>query len=170
MNFQTLQTLLDYHYWARDRILDAAERLTPEQLTRDLGNSFPSVRDTLVHLFFADWIWCSRWEGASPQTMLDPKTFPDVASIRAAWTEHEQKVRTILTRLGENGITRAIEYRGFNGLVQAQPFWQMLQHVVNHGSYHRGQVTTMLRQLGAAPPQSLDLIAFYRERSAISAH
>ena len=170
MNLQTLQTLLDYHYWARDRVLDAAERLTPEQLTRDLGNSFPSVRDTLVHLFSADWIWCSRWEGASPKAMLDPKTFPDVASIRAAWKEHEQKVRTILTQLGENGITRGIEYTTLNGVAQAQPFWQILQHVVNHGSYHRGQVTTMLRQLGAAPPQSLDLIAFYREHSATFAH
>ena len=104
MNFRHLQTLLDYHYWARDRVLDAAERLTPEQFTKDLGNSFPSVRDTLVHLFSADWIWCSRWEGESPQAMLDPATFPDVASLRAAWTEHERKVRAILAQLGENGI------------------------------------------------------------------
>ena len=168
MNFQALQTLLDYHYWARDRVLEAAERLTPEHLTRDLGNSFPSVRDTLVHLFSADWIWCARWEGESPQTMLDPKTFPDVATIRAAWKEHEQKVRAILTQLGENGISRAIEYRTLNGLAQAQPFWQMLQHVVNHGSYHRGQVVTMLRQLGGAPPPSMDLIAFYRAQASAS--
>jgi uncharacterized damage-inducible protein DinB len=42
----------------------------------------------------------------------------------------------------------------------------MLQHVVNHGSYHRGQVTTLLRQLGAPAPKSVDLIAFYRERAA----
>jgi len=79
-------------------------------------------------------------------------------------------VRAILAQLGENGITRTIEYRTFNGLVQAQPFWQLLQHLVNHGSYHRGQVTTLLRQLGAAPPASLDLIAFYRERGAAAAH
>jgi uncharacterized damage-inducible protein DinB len=170
MNFHTLQTLVDYNYWARDRVLDAAERLTPEQLTRDLGSSFPSVRDTLVHIFSAERVWCARWEGESPQAMLDPAAFPDVAGIRAAWGEQEQKVRGILAQLGENGITRAIEYRAFNGRVQAQPFWQMLQHVVNHGSYHRGQVTTLLRQLGAAPPASVDLIAFYREHSAETAH
>src|SRR5687767_14533102 len=170
MNFQTLETLLDYHYWARDRVFEAAERLTPDQFTKDLGNSFPSVRDTLVHVFSADRIWCARWEGESPQTMLDPTTFPDVASVRAAWTEHERKVRGILAQLGENGVTRIIEYRTLNGLAQAQPFWQILQHMVNHGSYHRGQVTTMLRQLGAAPPKSVDLITFYRERSATTAH
>jgi uncharacterized damage-inducible protein DinB len=169
MNFETLHTLLDYHYWARGRILDAAEPLTAEQFTRNLGNSFPSVRDTLVHLLSADWVWCARWQGEVPQAMLDPVTFPDVASIRAVWAEHEPKVRAVLDRFGENGTTRLIEYRTFNGVSQAQPFWQILQHVVNHGSYHRGQITTMLRQLGATPPKSVDLIAFYRERSAITA-
>ena len=49
-----------------------------------------------------------------------------------------------------------------NGQAGASPFWQMLQHVVNHASYHRGQVTTMLRQIGAAPGKPMDLIAFYR--------
>ena len=170
MNLQTLQMLLDYHYWAGDRVLAAAETLAPEQFTRNLGNSFPSVRDTLVHLLSADWVWCARWAGETPQAMLDPVVFPDVASLRAAWTDHERKVRAILAQLGENGITRTIEYRTFNGLAQAQPFWQLLQHLVNHGSYHRGQVTTLLRQLGATPPASLDLIAFYRERGAAAAH
>jgi uncharacterized damage-inducible protein DinB len=166
MNFQTLQTLLDYHYWARDRVLDAAATLSADQYTRDLGNSFPSVRDTLVHIFSADCIWCDRWEGVSPKGMLDPSAFPDAATLRLAWTGHERRVRAVLDRLGENGVMRSIEYRLLNGTPGSQPFWQMLQHVVNHGSYHRGQVTTMLRQLGAAPPKSLDLIAFYRERSA----
>jgi uncharacterized damage-inducible protein DinB len=64
--------------------------------------------------------------------------------------------------MGEQGVDRVIEYRMLNGDVRTSIFWQMLQHVVNHASYHRGQVTTMLRQLGAAPPQSMDLIAFYR--------
>src|SRR5687767_13708820 len=78
MNLQELQTLIDYHYWARDRLLEAVEPLLPEQFTKDLGNSFPSVRDTLVHLYGADWIWCSRWEGESPSAMPEPAAFPDV--------------------------------------------------------------------------------------------
>lgn len=166
MNLQELHTLLDYHYWARDRLLDAVERLPPEQVTRDLGNSFPSIRDTLVHLYSADWIWCARWEGESPTALLEPSTFADVATIRRAWKEHERRVRSLLERLGEEGIGRTVEYRTTDGKPQAQVFWQMLQHVVNHASYHRGQVTTMIRQLKATPPKSMDLIAFYRERGA----
>jgi uncharacterized damage-inducible protein DinB len=63
-------------------------------------------------------------------------------------------------------VDRVIEYRLMSGQPGASPLWQMLQHLINHGSYHRGQVTTMLRQLGAAPPKSMDLITFYREQAA----
>jgi uncharacterized damage-inducible protein DinB len=168
MQLADLQTLIDYHYWARDRVLDAVEPLSTEQLTRDLGNSFSSLRDTLVHLIGADWIWCSRWEGESPESLPDVQPFADLASIRAAWAAQEQRVRAMLDRFGSLGVDTIVEYRR-SGRVHAEPFWQQLQHVVNHGSYHRGQVTTMLRQLGAQPPKSLDLIAFYRERANVPA-
>ena len=163
MHFQELRALVDYHYWARDRLLDAVDRLTPEQLTKDLGNSFPSVRDTLVHLVFAEQVWCARWAGAAPPPKPDAGAFADAAAIRKAWREREAQLRGLLDSTGEAGLGRVIAYRMMDGTSSAQPFWQMLQHVVNHGSYHRGQVTTMLRQMGAAPAQSLDLIAFYRE-------
>jgi uncharacterized damage-inducible protein DinB len=165
MHYEDLKTLVDYHYWARDRLLDAVEPLPLEQLTRDLGNSFPSIRDTLVHLYGADWIWCSRWEGVSPDALPDPGLFSDLAAIRAAWEAHERQVRAALERFGASGVDTLVEYVR-HGKHLAEPFWQTLQHVVNHGSYHRGQVTTMLRQLGQAPPKSLDLIAFYRQRAS----
>ena len=92
--------------------------------------------------------------------------FPDVATIRRTWTEHERNVRALLDDLGEDGVARVIPYTLFSGVASASPFWQMLQHVVNHASYHRGQVTTMLRQLGAAPAKSCDMITFYRELGA----
>jgi uncharacterized damage-inducible protein DinB len=166
MNLEQLRTLVDYNYWARDRLLDAVEPLSPDQFTRDLGNSFSSIRDTVVHLYGAEWIWCARWEGEPPQSLPDPSGFPDLASIRRAWTEQERRVRAVLERLGEDGIGRPIEYRTMDGRPQAQIFWQMLQHLVNHGSYHRGQVTTLLRQLKQPPPKSMDLITFYREQAA----
>ena len=74
-------------------------------------------------------------------------------------------MRAQLARLGPETVERAIKYQDLRGNDQSDVRWQMLQHVVNHGTYHRGQITTMLRQLGAAPPESTDLIAFYRDRS-----
>jgi uncharacterized damage-inducible protein DinB len=98
--------------------------------------------------------------------MLVPDLFPDPATIRTAWLEHEQKMRVFFQELDEIGITQVIEYKSLAGHPSSSVLWHMLQHVVNHATYHRGQVTTMLRQLDAVPPTSTDLITFYRESHA----
>jgi len=165
MTLQDLRTMLDYHYWARDRLLDALQAVAPEQLTRDLGSSFKSIHETMVHTYAAEWAWHSRWQGTSPTALLPADQFPDLAAVRSAWTELEAKLRAFVDSLGENGVERVFEYKLLSGQAGATPFWQMLQHVVNHASYHRGQVTTMLRQLGAAPAKPMDMIAFYRTRA-----
>ena len=166
MTLQDLQTLLDYQYWARDRVLAAVEPLTPEQYLRDLGSSFKSIRDTMVHVYGAEWIWYARWQGQSPTALLKPDDFPDVATLTVAWRELEQNVRAFVAGLGDEGIHRRFAYTLVSGAAGESVFWQMLQHVANHGSYHRGQVTTMLRQLGVEPAKAMDLIAFYRERQS----
>jgi uncharacterized damage-inducible protein DinB len=159
--------LVEYHYWARDRLLQAVEPLTPEQYTRPLGSSFTSVRDTLVHIYSGEWIWLLRWQGESPTTLLQPEAYPDLATLRAAWDDHRAKLVAFVARLDDRTLHEAIAYRTIDGQPWQQPLWHMLQHVVNHATYHRGQVTTMLRQLGAAAPKSQDLIAFYRLRMQV---
>jgi len=166
VTLEDLQTLLDYHYWARDRLLEALAPLTPEQFTRDMGSSFKSIRDTAAHTYSAEWAWYSRWTGTSPDAMLPFDQFPDVTSLRTAWTAQERKTRAFLDSLGEDAVTKLIDYRLLNGAAGASQLCQMLQHMVNHASYHRGQITTMLRQMGAQPAKSMDMIGFYRAREA----
>ena len=165
MTTSDLRLLLDYNYWARDRMLHAAAGLTPEQFTRDLGSSFPSVRDTLAHLYFAEWIWYSRWRGTSP-TEGPGLQVPDVPSLEAVWRPLERDIRAFVSGLTDADLERPLEYRLINGTPGVSTLAQMVPHVVNHASYHRGQVTTMLRQLGAPLEESVDLIAFHRERAA----
>jgi uncharacterized damage-inducible protein DinB len=165
MTLGDLETLVDYHYWARDRMLDALDQLTPDEWRQDLGSSFKSVHETVAHIYAAEWAWYQRWQRQSPTALYGADKLPDLPTVRRAWADHEAKVRAFLASLGEEGINRIFDYRLLNGAEGSTPFWQMLQHVVNHASYHRGQVTTMLRQLGANPPKSMDLIAFYRTRA-----
>jgi uncharacterized damage-inducible protein DinB len=164
MTRNDLRILVDYHYWARDRVLDAAAALTPEQYSRDLASSFRSVRDTLVHIYSAECVWYQRWQGKPAAAMLAAEAFPDVDRLRMAWAEHEGRIRAFVNGVDEAGMTRVYEYKLMSGAAGSSPFWQMAQHVVNHATYHRGQVTTMFRQLGAAPGKSMDMIAYYRER------
>ena len=165
MDLQDLRTLVDYHYWARDRVLDAVAPLGQNELCRDLKSSFGSVRDTLVHILSAEFVWCSRWHGHSPTEHLAADEYGSLPAVRARWVEHERKVRAFIATLDDGDADRVFEYRVFSGQWTSSVLSQMLQHLVNHASYHRGQVTAMLRQLGAAPPKSQDLITFYRDRS-----
>jgi uncharacterized damage-inducible protein DinB len=163
VTFDDLNALVDYNYWARDRLLDAVAELTAEQFTRDLGNSFGSVRDTIAHICDAEQIWLARWEGKQPTGFQSAARHSDLQAARTEWMSLEQRVRAALAQLGPEGVESIIEYKDMRGAPRSDVFWQMVQHVVNHGSYHRGQITTMLRQLGATPPKHMDLIVYYRE-------
>jgi uncharacterized damage-inducible protein DinB len=164
MTANDLRHLIDYHYWARDRVLDAVRALEVSAFTAPRESSFTSIRDTLAHTYLAEWAWYSRWQGHSPSAFPALDQFADVDSLSTAWQDTEAKVRAFIEPMSDTDTTRVIGYRLFSGVEAASPMWQMVQHVVNHASYHRGQVTTMLRQAGATPAKSMDLITYYRER------
>lgn len=159
-----MQQLFDYNAWANHRVMAAAEKLTNEQFLKPLGSSFSSVRDTLAHICGAEWIWLERFQGRSPSALPKVGEFNDLASLRTHWLGQEQGLLAFVGSLTQSDLDREMEYKTLKFGVYRNPLWQSMQHVVNHGTYHRGQVTTMLRQLGAAPILT-DLMHFYRERS-----
>ena len=168
MTLHEARTLVHYHYWSRDRLLDAVTQLTHEQFTQHIASSFPSIRQTLVHLWAAETTWVARWEGNAPAALPDGKELTDLPALRAAWADVERRLHGVLVALGDDGVDGLLQYGGFDGKPRREPFAMMLQHVVNHGSYHRGQITMMLRQMGLPPAKPMDLIAFYREAAALS--
>ena len=90
----------------------------------------------------------------------------DVEQVRTAWVPLERDIRAFVEGLGAEGLVRSLEYRSLAGQPATSQFWEMIAHVVNHGTYHRGQIATFLRQLGGTPAQSTDMIVFFRERGA----
>lgn len=112
---------------------------------------------------FVEWLWLERWLGRSP-TGPPPGEFPDLASVRARWQEIEKDLLKFVRALSAEDLDRVLHYHNTKGNPFSDRMWQMLQHLVNHGTYHRGQITTLLRQLGATPVAT-DMIAFYREQS-----
>lgn len=165
MNIEDFRTLYDYNSWANHRTLDTCAALAPEQFTRDLGSSFRSVRDTLVHILGAEWIWLERWHGRTPAGLPTAADFPDLESVRRRAAEIDRNLVDYVASLTQDDVQRVIELKTLAGTPYAQPLAQCLQHLANHSTYHRGQVTTLLRQLGAKAV-STDLITFYRERAA----
>ena len=164
MNIQDFCTLYEFDSWANHRVLDACAALSDEQFMRDLGNSFPSVRDTLFHICGAEWIWLERFHGRTPTALPNATDYPNLESVRRRWVEIERDMLDYVASLTPEDLQRVLHSKTLAGVPISQPLWQCLQHLANHSTYHRGQITTMLRQLGAKPVGT-DLIAFYRERN-----
>ena len=164
MTPEEIRLLYDYNAWANRRSMEAAAALTLEQFTKPMGSSFSSVRDTLAHIYGAEWIWLERFQGRSPASLPDPTQFADLASLRERWAEHEPRLLGFVRGVTQADLERVLEYKTLKFGVYRNPLWQSMQHVVNHGSYHRGQVTTLLRQHGGRPILT-DLMHFYRERA-----
>lgn len=164
MNVQEFKVLYDYDFWANHRALDACAALNDEQFTRNLGNSFSSVRDTLCHICGAEWIWLERWHGRSPGALPNAADCSNLEAVRRRWAEVERDLLDYVASLTSDDLQRVVNFKTLAGVPYSQQLWQCLQHVANHSTYHRGQITTMLRQLGAKPV-STDMIAFYRERN-----
>jgi uncharacterized damage-inducible protein DinB len=150
---ETLRELYEFNYWARDRQLKACEALSSEQLLRPMGSSFSSVRDSLAHLLVVEWLWLERWLGriVTKQDTLEfaGENFPSVRSISARWESIEQAMRDYLRGLSDSDLTKPFTYTNLQGVQATYPLWRLLFHLVNHQTYHRGQVTALLRQLGA---------------------
>ena len=157
-----IRELFAFNRWAHGRIFAAVEQLTPVELEREIPSSFPSVRATLAHLAGAEWVWVSRWEGTSPTEIPAELASSDLSGIRNWLRAVESRQDRILDVLTEASLESGLVYTDFAGNTHNNVLGATLRHVVNHASYHRGQIATMLRQLGRKPPTT-DLIVFHRE-------
>jgi uncharacterized damage-inducible protein DinB len=157
---EVIGPLVDYNYWANRRLLQTVETLAGDTYTREVGPefSFPTLQGMLVHIMSAELLWLGRWRGVSPGTHERAESYPSVAALKERWRQAEADFQGFV---GGQDLARVIE--GLNSAGQAfrLPLWQMVQHVVNHGTHHRSEAATMLTRLGRAP-ESLDLVVYYR--------
>lgn len=156
----TLRLHLDYSAWATQRLLEAAAKLSAEELTRDFQTADKCVLDTLAHIYAADRIWLSRVRAEPRATFIDPED-RDLTVLQNEWPALQERWKLWLRDFSEGDETREISYKDMKGNPYTQPVWQILLHLVNHGTHHRGQVSGFLRAMGKTPP-ALDLIAYYR--------
>jgi uncharacterized damage-inducible protein DinB len=182
MDINDVRTLYAYNLWASRRMFSALEKLSDAQFTAEAQSSFASIRETAFHILAAEWIWLQRWQGASPRASvpnanasgrtwngLTPGEKPmyeelaSVAALRAFAESLEQKRQAFLDSLEDDRLQRPLSYTDMAGKPFALPLVQLMQHVVNHGTYHRGQVTALLRQVGGET-MSLDMSYFFREQ------
>lgn len=162
MRIGEVQALYAYNEWANERILSATAELDQEVFTTPRGSSFSSIRDTLAHIVTSEWVWLRRWHGESPTAPPEWESLREASALRRKLAEIEADRRVFLDELSDEDLVKPLAYRNIKGDEFRQPLVEQLLHVVNHSTYHRGQIATLFRQAALAAPTT-DLIVFQRE-------
>jgi uncharacterized damage-inducible protein DinB len=150
---QYLQQVYDYTYWANHRYFVVAEGLTDEQLHRMQGHSWGDVHALLVHMLSSEWVWLQRWNGSSPKGHLNKDDFPTLDALRVRWTEQEAEMRAFIRAQTDESLEAVITYANFSGETFHVPMWQMLMHVANHETHHRGELAAMFALMDVPHPE-----------------
>jgi len=172
MEIEHFRLLYAYNRWANNRILDQAEKLTPEQLHAPNNGSFGCVHETLVHLMETEYFWSGLiWRGKAIDIDWEPYEFhsddyEDVAAIRARWAEIESDTFSFfdeLTEEGEQSTERIIDWTD-NGPLLHRPLWLMMLDVATHATQHRSEIAMALTRYGQSPGE-MDLSGYVREHT-----
>lgn len=156
-----LRSHLAYSEWASRKMLDAAHRLSPEELTRNFGTADGSVLGTLAHIFAADRAWISRLRDNPPGDFITGQD-RQLETLDREWPLVTEDWRSWAAGLTDEVAASVTVFRDLKGRQWRMPVWQPVLHVVNHGTHHRGQIAGFLRAMGHPPPRT-DLVIYYRE-------
>jgi uncharacterized damage-inducible protein DinB len=154
---------LAYTTWASRRLMDAVARLSPEELNRDFHTADHSVLGTLVHVYAGDRIWLARVSGAPTKPFVTEADY-SLAVLQNDWPALLDQWQQWAQAITDQSAQESVAYKDTQGNAFTRPLWQLILHVVNHGTHHRGQVSGFLRAMGQTPPP-LDLTAYYREQA-----
>jgi uncharacterized damage-inducible protein DinB len=162
MNKQDILILYEYNAWSNAKILDAASRVTQEQFLAPVPFPHGSLRGTLVHALFAQWIWRTRWEGTSPAFKLQPEQFTTFESLRARWADEEPRLMKFVADLTDEKLYVRFKYTSTEGSPHERVLWEAMAHLVNHGTQHKTEAAAILTGLGHSPGD-IDLILYFNK-------
>ncbi|HEX3131235.1 MAG TPA: DinB family protein [Thermoanaerobaculia bacterium] len=164
LSASTACDLLLYTLWADRQILQAVRQVGTEDLTRDAGISFGSMLGTLAHILGAERMWLSRFAGAGLDRVPSIEDFPTLPAWIVGWEETAAGLEAFLASLSDEQLVAPVTWTNTRGATFTRPLWQPVLQLINHSTYHRGQVVSLLRQMGYAAPTT-DLIYYFLERA-----
>lgn len=162
MNKADILMLYRYNQWTTRKILNAAAHVTEDHFLAPADFPQGGLRGTLVHTLFAEWIWRNRWQGTSPTQRLKPEEFPTFDALCRRWAEEEKLLMTFVDGLTDERLNRVVPYRTTDGSPKERVLWQMMAHLVNHGTQHKAEAAAMLTGFGHSPGD-IDMIYFLIE-------
>jgi uncharacterized damage-inducible protein DinB len=163
MRMQDMLTLYEYNYWANERILAAAARVSQEQFSVPSAFPFGSLRGTLLHTLDTEFGWRMRCQYNQSTPDMSEAEFPTLDVMKRRWDEEQTTMRAYLAGLQDNDLTSLLRYTIDNGEKRERVLWHCLLHVVNHGTQHRSEAAALLTEYGSSPGD-LDFTMFLNEK------
>ena len=162
MNVSThLKQVVNYNLWANKKIAEVLVQLSAEESNKEIQSSFSSIRKTVYHIWDAEFIWLKRLDGLSLST-FPSKEFDDFIALNTFITSSEDWVNRVKEEQ-EDFFAKKCTYKNIAQKEFTSSHSEMIAHCMNHSTYHRGQLVTMLRQVGKTELPSTDMIAYFRE-------
>ena len=166
MTVESLKTLFEYNHWANRKLFEVMAQLTSEQLIQNIGGSYGSIRNTMVHILSAESGWLERCGGPERGPRLNPNDFPTLDLIIRSWAKLEMAKKRFLSQLNNQHLVQNIEFSLNQTETYSLRLGELLQHAAVHGVHHRGQIALLLRLLGYVPG-NFDILVYYLERNSI---
>lgn len=163
MNKDEISVLYQYNAWSNAKVLTAASNLTQEQFLAPTAFPHGSLRGTLVHALFAEWVWRKRWEGSPRNSRLTQEEFPTFESLQARWADEAAHLMNFLAELTEEQLYGRFSYVSTEGEPHERALWESMLHVVIHGTQHKTEAAAILTSLGHSPGD-IDLIVYLYEK------
>jgi uncharacterized damage-inducible protein DinB len=158
---QYFTDLAAYNSWADQKVMNWLSQITDEQWELVNTSSFSSIRQTAVHIASAEKIWIDFWTGAPDPVYLSANFTGTKDELLAIWTAASNGLETYIIWHPEEELMRPVSFIYPNGNIGQMPYYQTFAHIVNHSTYHRGQLVTLLRQAGYDQFSSVDLATYY---------
>lgn len=161
---QLLQQYAAYNIWANNKLFDCINNLSDDQIQREITSSFPSLYKTVLHVLDAENIWWQRIKLAEHIEIPSENFTGSFGELIKKLNMQSAQWEAWVSNATENQLNHVFAYQNTKKEQFKQPVYEMLLHLFNHGTYHRGQLVTMLRQLGVEKIPPTDYIIFSRKK------
>jgi uncharacterized damage-inducible protein DinB len=162
MTKQYFIELAEYHVWANGMVCDWLDKISDDQWKQPVVSSFPSIYDTVLHVTAAENVWVQRLKKYTEFENLTKTFNGSKDELVKKWKEVSLNFKQFIENFPENSIDEKFAFKNILGIPHNQYYWQLFMHVVNHSTYHRGQLVTMLRQVGYNDLGSIDITTYFR--------
>jgi len=153
----------EYNLWANTIVCNWLEQISDEQWSKEISSSFNSIRETVLHTLSAERAWLQRFK-KEPVEWLQSTYKGTKENHIKLWKETSTDLKAFIDAFDEKDLDTNLDFKRLNGEAYSMPHYQLFAHVVNHATYHRGQLVTMLRQAGFSNVGSTDLLGVYRKK------